>query len=106
MGMTAVTDSDLKEIKDLIAALSGQMTTIQKEIADLKVGVGKIEDLRVSVGKIEATLQAQQQSVQKIPDLAEKVGELKNWRQIALTLGGALIGGAVTWLIRSSSINP
>jgi predicted nucleic acid-binding Zn-ribbon protein len=96
MAMTAVTDTDLKEIKDLIAALSGQMTTLQKEIADL----------RVSVGKIEATLQAQQQSVQKIPDLAEKVGELKNWRQIALTLGGALFGGAVTWLIRSSLSNP
>jgi regulator of replication initiation timing len=95
--MSAVTDADLKEIKDLIAALSGQMTTIQKEIGDLKVNVGKIEDLRISVGKIEATLQTQQSSFQKIPDLAEKVGELKNWRQIALTLGGALVGGAITW---------
>jgi hypothetical protein len=56
MAMTAVTDADVKEIKDLIVALSGHMATIQKEIGDL----------RGSVGKIEATLQAQQQSVQNI----------------------------------------
>jgi hypothetical protein len=91
--MTTVTESDIKELKDLITSQTGQLIAIQKEISDL----------RVSVGKIETTLQIQQPSIQKIPDLAEKIGELKNWKQIALTLGGALIGGAITYLIKNSS---
>ena len=81
--MATVTDSDIKYIKDILVNLQGQMN-----------------DLRISVGKIEATLQSQQASVQKIPDLAEKVGELKNWEQIALTISGALICGAITYLIK------
>ncbi len=81
--MATVTYSDIKYIKDILVNLQGQMN-----------------DLRISVGKIEATLQSQQASVQKIPDLAEKVGELKNWKQIALTISGALIGGAITYLIK------
>ena len=51
--MATVTDSDIKYIKDILVNLQGQMN-----------------DLRISVGKIEATLQSQQASVQKIPDLA------------------------------------
>jgi hypothetical protein len=69
------TATDIKEIKDIL-------TNIQTQIVDLKL----------SVGKIEATLQAQSPSIQKIPDLAEKVGELKNWKQIGLTIVGGLIG--------------
>jgi hypothetical protein len=39
----------------------------------------------------------------KIPDLSEKVGELKNWRQIALII----ITGVLTtlfWLLRDGRI--
>jgi hypothetical protein len=73
--MATATDTDIKEIKDIL-------TNIQTQIVDLKL----------SVGKIEATLQTQSPSIQKIPDLAEKVGELKNWKQIGLTIVGGLIG--------------
>ncbi len=68
--MATATDTDIKEIKDIL-------TNIKTQIVDLKL----------SVGKIEVTLQTQSPSIQKIPDLAEKVGELKNWKQIGLTIG-------------------
>lgn len=82
--MATATDTDIKEIKDIL-------TNIQTQIVDLKL----------SVGKIEATLQTQSPSIQKIPDLAEKVGELKNWKQIGLTIFGGLIGAWITFLLKT-----
>jgi len=82
--MATVTDTDIREIKDIL-------TNIQTQIVDLKL----------SVGKIEATPQTQSPSIQKIPDLAEKVGELKNWKQIGLTIVGGLIGAWITFLLKT-----
>ncbi|UXE58799.1 MAG: hypothetical protein KA717_22640 [Woronichinia naegeliana WA131] len=84
--MATATDTDIKEIKDIL-------TNIQTQIVDLKL----------SVGKIEATLQTQSPSIQKIPDLAEKVGELKNWKQIGLTIVGGLIGAWITFLLKTQN---
>lgn len=100
--MTTVTESDIKELKQLIQKQTEQLTDIQKELGELKV----------SNGKIEATLQSQQTLIQKIPDLAEKVGELKNWKQIGLVFITAAIsaiftgtiGGVIGWLIRGSKV--
>ncbi|MEO0015037.1 MAG: hypothetical protein RLZZ535_3426 [Cyanobacteriota bacterium] len=46
--------------------------------------------IKTDVAVIKARLDGQQKAIDKIPDLAEKVGELKNWRQIAdeRSLGG------------------
>ena len=82
--MATATDTDIKEIKDIL-------TNIQTQIVDLML----------CVGKIQATLQAQNPSIQKIPDLAEKVGELKNWKQIGLTIVGGLIGTWITFLLKT-----
>lgn len=97
--MAAITESDFKELKELISAQTEHLNVIQKDVTDL----------RVSNGRIEATLQNQQPLIQKIPDLAEKVGELKNWKQIGLVFITAVIssifsgtiGGAIGWLIRN-----
>jgi hypothetical protein len=40
-------------------------------------------------------------SIQKIPDLAEKVGELKNWRQIAVIIITGTVGTILGWIVRS-----
>ena len=37
----------------------------------------------------------------KIPDLAEKVGELKNWRQIAVIIITGTASTVFGWLLRS-----
>ena len=112
--MTTVTENDLKRLEDLIIAsreenrqkftaleagqveIKGQIAGIQKEISDL----------RASLGKVEGSLQNQQPFVQKIPDLAEKVGELKNWRQIVIIALTATISSAVTWAIRGGTFKP
>ena len=83
--MATVTENDLKELKDLITAQSGQIANIQTQITDL----------RISMGKVEATLQSQQPYIQKIPDLAEKVGELAKWRQIGYGLITGVFGAVL-----------
>lgn len=94
--MTTVTESDIKELKDLIIAFredaNNRFTAIEN---------------RLTV--IEARLDEWRPSISKIPDLAEKVGELKNWKQIGLVFVTAVvssifsgtIGGVIGWLIRS-----
>ena len=109
--MPTVTENDLREIKDLIAAQSAQITNIQNQFTDFQT---QINDLKISVGKIEANLQTQQIYFQKVPDLVEKVGELKNWKQVGLIIITAMIssimsgtiGGAIGWLIRGSRFVP
>lgn len=73
----------------------------------------KIDKLEVKINKqseeitgIKSTLQAQQPLIQKMPDLAEKVGELKNWRQIVIITITAIISGSITWVIRGVNIKP
>lgn len=119
--MSAVTENDLKRLEDLIIASRDENRQIRDEIrqsreenrqklATLEAGIiavqKEVSDLRVSVGKIEGSLQNQQPLVQKIPDLAEKVGELKNWRQLVIIALTALISSSITWAIRGGTIRP
>ena len=85
--MPTVTDSDLKELKDLINNRFDKLEVL-------------IQAMEIGQAKIESRLEEWKNSVQKIPDLAEKVGELKNWKQIGLTLSGTFIGAAITYLAR------
>lgn len=71
--MTAVTESDIRELKDLI---NNRFNEIQVEIKTLETGQRQIES-RLTV--IETRLDEWKPSIQKIPDLAEKVEKLKNW---------------------------
>ena len=112
--MATVTENDLQELKDLIKAQSSQIATIQSQFTSMQSQFTsmqsqftdfqtQITDVKISVGKVESTLQAQQLYLQKMPDLVEKVGELKNWKQIGLTLSGALLGALITYLAKSSN---
>ena len=96
---STVTESDLKELKDLINnrfdEVDKRLTTIEKEQIEIK------SEIKSQLGIIDARLKQLESSSQKIPDLAEKVGELKNWRQIGLALFGVLIGGIITYLIKN-----
>lgn len=105
--MSTVTEKDLKRLEDLIIT---RFTVLEAKFTGLETGVATIQkeisDLRASVSKVEGSLQNQQPFVQKIPDLAEKVGELKNWRQLVIIALTALISSAVTWVIRGGSLKP
>jgi hypothetical protein len=95
--------SDIKELKDLIGAFRDD---VNRRFDEVKQELGAI-DKRLTV--IENRLEDWKPSMSKIPDLAEKVGELKNWKQIGLVFVTAVIssifsgtiGGVIGWLIKS-----
>ncbi|WP_228024279.1 hypothetical protein [Synechocystis salina] len=61
----------------------------------------KLNALDNRLSKLEGAIQAQQPYIQKIPDLAEKVGELKNWRQISIGVLLATVGAIIGYLSRN-----
>ncbi len=117
--MTAVTDNDLKRLEDLIIGIANgqkairlrrryapenRLTTLETGQKTLELGLVDIKgDIRTLEAKIdglsgsEALLKADRVKVLenaagKTTDLAEKVGELKNWRSIAFLILGAIAG--------------
>ena len=80
--MTSATDTDIQQLKDLITA--GNSAT-QKQIGDLTLEMRLgFSDLKGELKTIDVRLKNLEATSQKLPDLAEKVGELKNWKQIAM----------------------
>ena len=76
MSQTPITVS--YSLEDVLKRIEDKIDSNQKEVNQ------KLEKLSQEIAVIKATLDAQQPLIQKIPDLAEKVGELKNWRQIVI----------------------
>jgi hypothetical protein len=87
--MAAMTESDLENLKNLIR---DRFDELEK---------GQIE-IKGQIAVIDARLKSLETSSQKIPDLAEKIGELKHWNQIAWLLGGALLGGAIVYFLMNA----
>lgn len=98
--MSTITENDLKELKDLINHRFNALEKGQTEIKEQVSGLDK----RLAV--IEARMEEWRPSLQKIPDLAEKVGELKNWRQIVIILLTSSVGGAIGWLLHGGNLKP
>jgi hypothetical protein len=104
--MTAITENDFKKLEDLI--VNGQ-SEIKSDIKSLSA---KLENIDKRLISIETRLEDWKPSIDKTADLAEKVGELKNWKQIGVVVITAfissilsgLIGGVIGWLIRSAKI--
>ncbi len=122
--MTSATDTDIQQLKDLITAGSAatqrqiadlaisthkQISDLaifnQKQVADLdkKIEVG-FADMKGELKNIDTRLKNLESNSQKIPDLAEKVGELKNWKQIAIVILTATVGGAIGWFVKVGQI--
>lgn len=66
-------DTDLKELKDLI---NKRFDSLEERMKEFEIGQAKIG----------TRLDEWKNSISKISDLAEKVEELKNWKQIAIFL--------------------
>lgn len=103
--MTAITENDLKRLEDLINA---RFDSLENRIKVIESGQ---QTLHVEMTEVRTKLSTLEPSIQKIPDLAEKVGELKNWKQIGLVFVTAVIssifsgtiGGVIGWLIKGSN---
>jgi chromosome segregation ATPase len=103
------TEANTKAIADLTASVSG----LREE---MRVGFSNVEtrfvDLRGQISNVETKLEGQiavcntklaglESTAQKLPDLAEKVGELKNWKQIAIVIFTASVSSGIAWFLRS-----
>jgi hypothetical protein len=120
--MTAVTENDLKRLEDLIIngqkAIENRLTAIESGQKNLELGQAEIKgDIRTLDAKIDGLsdrVKVLENAAGKTADLAEKVGELKNWKQIGVVVITAFIssilsgltGGVIGWLIRSAKFNP
>ena len=73
-----ITQSELAEI-------SGEIREGFKTVNDRlnQLEKGQVE-MKAELKGIDTRLSNVEASVQKIPDLSEKVGELKNWKQIGV----------------------
>ena len=108
--MSTVTENDLKELKDLIInnnktleMIINNQKVLEKGQADLKEQLTGI-DKRLAI--VETRLEDWKPSIDKIPDLAEKVGELKNWRQFLIITVTAVFSGFIGWVIRGGTFKP
>lgn len=117
--MSTTTKTELKELKDLInnrfnileneqvkiseqiKDIGGQQVKISEQIKNIEIGQARIEEKLVcEVKRLDDRLNTFGESLKTIPNLAEKVGEMKNWRQIALVFIGGVIGGIMTWIFK------
>jgi ElaB/YqjD/DUF883 family membrane-anchored ribosome-binding protein len=120
--MTQVTDTDIRDIKTAIETIAKATEANTKAIADLtlemRLGFAntdtKFAEIKAEIGQVETKLEGKIDTVnarltnletntKNIMDLAEKLGELKNWKQIAVSIITAVVGGVIGWFIRGGS---
>jgi len=89
-------EDNRKQLETLREENNKQFVNLHKEITEVKI----------ITAKIEGTIQSQAVLTQKIPDLIEKVGELKNWKQIAIVAITAFTSATITWFIREGNLKP
>ena len=78
--------------------------TEQTIIKKLDVISQDISKIKTGIAVINARLDGQQKAVNKIPDLAEKVGELKNWRQIAIIIITGTASTILGWVLKGGRL--
>ena len=89
-------EDDRQQLETLREENNKQFINLHKEITEVKI----------ITAKIEGTIQSQAVLTQKIPDLIEKVGELKNCKQIAIVAITAFTSATITWFIREGNLKP
>jgi uncharacterized ion transporter superfamily protein YfcC len=71
--------------------LDGIVDTLETKV------LGKFDTANAKITNLESNTTA-------IADLAEKVRELKNSKQIAIVIFTAAVGGAIGWIVRTGKI--
>jgi len=83
---------------ELDRKISEVKSELKQEISEVKSELKQeISDIRGDIKTIDARFKNVETAIQKIPDISEKFGELKNWRQIAFIIIAAVVG----WFARN-----
>ena len=118
--MTTTSNIDIQELKEFIKDGFNQLdrkiedkfnqldrkidtvkSELKQEITEVKSDLRQeMSDIRGDIKTIEARQKNVETAIQKIPEITEKFGELKNWRQIAFIIIAAVVG----WFARSGRI--
>jgi chromosome segregation ATPase len=117
------TEANTKAIADLTASVSGLreemrvgFANAETRFTDLKGQINNVQTkLEGQINNVETKLEGQiavcnakltglESTAQKLPDLADKVGELKNYKQVIIVIFTALVSGAIAWFLRSGKL--
>lgn len=107
--MTTTSNTEIQQLKEFIKDGFNQLdrkidvvkSELKQEITEVKSELKQeIAEVRGDIKAMDARLKNVETAIQKIPEISEKFGELKNWRQIALIIIAAVIG----WFARSGRI--
>ena len=118
--MTTTSNTDIQQLKEFIKDnftqldkkidnkfneldknIDNKFNELDKKIDNVKSELKQeIADVRGDIKVVDAKQKNIETSVQKIPEITEKFGELKNWRQIAFIIIAAVVG----WFARSGKM--
>jgi chromosome segregation ATPase len=106
--MTAFSNPDMQQLKEFIGdrfnefdrKVDNKFNELKLEITELKAEFKQetaelkqeTAEIKTEIKGIDKRLSNVETAIQKIPDLAEKVGEFKNWKQ------SGTIGSFIGWI--------
>ena len=91
-------DTTKAELKQDLTEVKAEL---KQDISDVK---GEIKALQVEVKGTEKRLSNVENSVTKIPEITEKFGELKNWRQTAFVIIAGVVSAFLGWIVRGGRV--
>ena len=102
-------NSDLVAITNLINDRFNQLDRkLDSTKAELKQDIlrveGEVKALQVEIRGVEKRLSNVEAATIKIPEITEKFGELKNWRQTAFVIIAGVVSAFLGWIARSGSV--
>ncbi|MGB5768744.1 MAG: hypothetical protein WBM32_02580 [Crocosphaera sp.] len=81
-------ETQLTSVDTRLTGVETQLTKVDTRLTSVEKGQANIKEQLIGVdkqlGMVNTRLEDWKPAIDKIPDLAEKVGELKNWRQFVL----------------------
>jgi archaellum component FlaC len=106
--MSNITNTDLQQLREFISdgfsKVNEKFDKVNERFDKVNERFDKIDqdlfNLDKRLIKVETRLEDWKPAIDKIPDLAEKVGELKNWKKTALIIISAIVGTSFGWVLR------
>ncbi len=96
--MATKQSTELKELKNFIGDRFDQLDSKIEKLTEKVDSIDKRLRLVAVETKVDSTEKRLGTVEGKLPDISEKFGELKNWRQIAFVIIAAVVG----WFAKSA----